>query len=255
MKLSLSGRILQGSTSPRPTADFVRLARDTGFDLVELRPDQIPVDSSNADLAALRRVLDETGIGVSMLVIGAAAEADSWVRVARALGAVNLRANGTVEALSAAADALPADVRLVAQMHSGSPFESVVLTARSLSQIPSHRFGVMPEPANLLFAGETWTPDLFVPLKGRIYGCNAQSIALDPDSSNRVMMNDGRQIGYSRMDWPANTALDLPGFLTALRAVGYDDFINFIDPAHPDMTVEELAASTAAYARECLKGT
>ncbi len=252
MKLSLSGRILQGSPTPLSPADFIHLARDTGFDLVELRADQVPVDSSEAELAALHRVLDDAGIGVSMLVIGGVAEVDSWIRVARALGVLNLRVNGTVDSIAAAADAMPADVRLVTQMHSGSSFENVAQSAANLTRIPSPRFGLMPEPANLLFAGERWSPELFAPLQERIYGCNAQSIALDPDSGNRVMMNDGRQIGYKRLDWRDNHDLDFPGFLAALRAVGYDDFINFIDPSDPGMSLQELAAGTAAYARECL---
>ena len=252
MKLSLSGRILQGGAPEMSTAEFIHLARDTGFDMVELRPDQVPVDGSDADLAAMRQVLDDAGIGVSMIVVGGVAEVASWVRVARALGAVNLRASGTVEELRAAVDSLPEDLRLVSQMHSQSFFENVTLAAETLARIPDTRFGVMPEPANLLFAGERWTSDLFAPLKGRIYGCNAQSIGLDPSSDTRVVMNDGRQVPYSRLDWSANTALDFPGFIAALQAIGYDDFINFIDPFFPDLTVYDLAASTAVYARQCL---
>jgi len=251
MKLSLSGRVLQGGPD-LSTADFVHLARDAGYDLVELRANQVPLDSSLADLEGLRRVLDDAGVGVSMLVVGDAAQAGSWAGVARALGACSLRVGGTVESLAAAADSCPADLRLVFQMHSGSPFENVALAAGSLGRIPSASFGVMPEPANLLFAGETWGADLFRPLAGRIYGCNAQSIALDPDSGDEVPMNDGRRVPYSRCPWPDNEALDFPGFVAALRAVGYDDFINFIDPFHPDMTVSQLAESTAAYARQVL---
>ena len=70
MKLSLSGRILQGGAPEMSTVEFIHLARDTGFDMVELRPDQVPVDSSDADLAAMRQVLDDAAIGVSMLVVG-----------------------------------------------------------------------------------------------------------------------------------------------------------------------------------------
>lgn len=249
MKLSLSGRIVTGAP-PMSTTQFIHLARDTGFDLVELRPEQIPVDGSEADLADLRRVLEAAGIGVSMIVTNGSIEMADWVRMARALGTVNLRVNGTVDELSAAAEGLPGDLRLVCQMHSGSDFENVRLAAESLARIPSQRFGVMPEPANLLFAGERWSDDLLAPLAGRIYGCNAQSIALDPDSDASVPMNDGSKVPYSRLDWAANTALDLPGFVTSLKAVGYDGFINFIDPFHPEMTVEELARSTARYARQ-----
>ena len=236
------------------TPDFIRLARDTGFDMVELRATQVPLDSTDAELVELRRVLDDSGIGVSMIVVGDADQAALWVGVTRALGATCLRVSGTVETLSAAAESLPADLRLVFQMHSGSPFENVTLAAESLARIPSNRFGVMPEPANLLFAGETWADDLFAPLKGRIYGCNAQSIALDPESDAEVAMNDGQRVPYSRCAWPDNAALGFPAFVAALRAVGYDGFINFIDPYHPDMSVHDLAASTAAYARQCVGG-
>ena len=234
------------------TSDFIGLARDTGFDLVELRATQVPLESTDAELAELRRVLDESGVGVSMIVVGDANQAASWVGIARALGATCLRANGTVETLSAAAESLPSDLRLVFQMHTGSSFENVALAADNIAQIPSDRFGLMPEPANLLFAGETWENDLFVPLKGRIYGCNAQSIALDPGSDEAVVMNDGRRVPYSRCAWPDNAALGFSAFVAALRAVGYNDFINFIDPYQPGMSVHDLAASTAGYARQCV---
>ena len=251
MKLSLSGRVLQGAPE-MSTADFIRLARDTGFDLVELRANQVPLDSSEADLAALRRILDDTGVGVSMIVVGGADQAASWAPVARALAATCLRVSGSIEELAVAAESLPADLRLVFQMHSGSPFENVALATDSLARIPGDRFGVMPEPANLLFAGATWADDLFVPLADRIYGCNAQSIALDPESDAEVVMNDGRRVGYSRCAWPENDALGFPAFVAALRAAGYDDFVNFIDPFHPDMSVHDLARSTATYARQVL---
>lgn len=251
MKLSLSGRILQGGPE-MTTPEFIRLASDTGFDLVELRANQVPLESTDAELAELRQILDDCGVGVSMLVVGNADDAVSWVDVARALGATNLRANGTVDTLATAAEALPDDMRLVFQMHSGSPFENVSDAVESLAKISSDRFGLMPEPANLLFAGETWHNDLFAPLKGRIFGCNAQSIALDEDSESAVKMNDGREVPYSRCAWPENDALGFPAFISALRAVGYDDFINFIDPFQPGMSAHDLASSTASYARQCL---
>jgi len=65
-------------------------------------------------------------------------------------------------------------------------------------------------------------------------------------------MNDGRQVPCGRVAWPANEALGFPAFLAALQAAGYDGFTNFIDPFHPELTVRELAASTATSARQCL---
>lgn len=251
MKLSLSARILQGAPA-MSTVEFINLARETGFDMVELRADQLSCDSPPETVDQVRGALNAAGISVSMLVVGGSADVLSWVPVARAVGATNLRANGTADELNAAAEALPDDLRIVCQMHSGSAFENVADATAALAGMPCGRFGLMPEPANLLFAGDRWSTDLFAPLADRILGCNAQSIALDAASNAEVVMNDGRRVPYSRSDWPANTALDFPGFISALQATGYDDFINFIDPFHPDMSVHELAASTAAYAREVL---
>jgi len=159
MKLSLSGRILQGGAPAMSTVEFIELARDTGYDMVELRPDQVPMDGSDDELASLRQALDDAGIGGSMIVVGGVAEVPRWVRAAHAVGTVNLRASGTVKELRAAAASLPDDLRLVSQMHSQSPFESVALATETLKQIPDERFGVMPEPANLLFVGERWSAD------------------------------------------------------------------------------------------------
>ena len=86
------------------TPDFIRLARDTGFDMVELRANQVPLESTDAELAELRRVLDDSGVGVSMIVVGGADQAAEWAGVARALGTSSLRVSGTVEDFAAAAE-------------------------------------------------------------------------------------------------------------------------------------------------------
>ncbi len=248
MKLSLSGRLLDGAP-PMSTVDFIHLAARAGYDQVELRPHQVPFDLAPEPLAAICDALRQTGLGVSMLVIGAAADVEKWLPVARALGTARLRVSGSPDDIRDACTRLPDGMCLVYQMHSASPFEDIRSAAAALADYPDPRFGLMPEPSNLLFAGETWSPDCFDPLRGRILGCNAQSIVMDPDAEASVGMNDGRKIHYRRVNWPDNHRVRLDAFIAALRQVGYDDFINFIDPAMPGRDSEEYAAETAAYAR------
>jgi sugar phosphate isomerase/epimerase len=253
MKLSLSGRIFEGGPA-MPAPAFVRMAKQAGYDMVELRASQVPADSTGDALASIKAALDETGLDVSMLVIGPAKDATKWLPIARALGSRNLRASGSSAELLAACKQIDPCMRIVYQMHSGSLFEDVVTTVRTLAEIPDDRFGVMPEPANLMFAGERWHRDLLLPLRGRIYGCNAQSIVLRAGAESRLRMNNGREVRYGRMDWPENDQIDLPGFVAALQAAGYRDFINFIDPCPKGRSVSEFAAQTAAFARQALAG-
>ena len=169
MKLSLSARILQGAPA-MSTVEFIHLARDTGFDMVELRADQLSCDSPPEVVDEVRDALVAAGISVSMLVVGGSADVLLWVSVARSVGATNLRANGTPDELNTAAESLPDDLRIVCQMHSGSAFENVADATGALAGMPCDRFGVMPEPANLLFAGDRWSTDLFAPIGDRIFG-------------------------------------------------------------------------------------
>ena len=69
-----------------------------------------------------------------------------------------------------------------------------------------------------------------------------------------------QQFGGLEPPRPAAALLLSPGepyqaeFVESLRAVGYDGFINFIDPFLPGKTVSELAGSTATYARSVVPG-
>jgi sugar phosphate isomerase/epimerase len=251
MKLSLSGRLLEGA-APLPTVEFIKLAAAAGYDLVELRLHQVPNDPAAPALAEIRQALAETGLGVSMLVIGAPTGVAQWQPIAEALGTTRLRVHGSAADILAACGQLRGAMRLVSQMHTASPYEDIRSAAAFLAQVPDPRFGLMPEPANLLFAGETWRADLFAPLRGRILGCNAQSIVMADSGATTVKMNDGRVIPYQRVNWPDNQAVRLPEFAAALRQAGYDDFINFIDPAMPGRDLREYATETARYARAAL---
>ena len=252
MKLSLSGRLLEGAP-PMSTVEFIRMAARAGYDLVELRLHQVPCDVAAEPLAAVRKALAETGLGVSMLVIGAANGVAKWLPVAEALGTELLRVNGTVAEIEAACGQLRGGMRLVSQMHTASPYEDIPSAAAYLAQLPDARFGLMPEPSNLLFAGATWSPELFAPLRGRILGCNAQSIVMAPDAEASVKMNDGRTVHYQRVNWPDNAVIRLGTFVAALRQAGYDGFINFIDPAMPGRDLREYAAETARFARAVIQ--
>lgn len=59
-------------------------------------------------------------------------------------------------------------------------------------------------------------------------------------------------MNYGRIDLADNGQMDMPGFLIALQAVGYDDFINVIEPARDGVSAFDLARKTAVELRRLL---
>jgi len=175
------------------------------------------------------------------------------VPLARTLGCKTFQASGSPEELAAAAEALDEDMRLGPQMHTNGVFESVKLAAETLGAVDDSRVGVVVEPANLMFAGEVWSDSLFAPLAGRIVGCNVQSLQVG-EGEAALTMADGSQRSYCRVPAAENAQADFPGFFAALRAAGYDGYVDVIEPADAERSVEEVARSTADCLRAAMLG-
>ncbi len=115
--------------------------------------------------------------------------------------------------------------------------------------------GRIVEPGNLVLAGEPFSEDMLLPLRGRLVGCNFQSIETGR-GENTLKLADGRQVRYTRVPAAANSQLPLRCFLRALAAVGYDDFLNVIEPASTIEEARRTAAETVQALRAALdRGT
>ncbi|HRU05030.1 MAG TPA: sugar phosphate isomerase/epimerase [Candidatus Brocadiia bacterium] len=253
MYLCLSGRIVEAS-NPRPSlVEFVRLARDTGYQGVGLRQWQITPQTTAQELRLLEAELAATGLRVSSISTTPDA-VKALVPVARALGVKTFRVAGAPAALSRVAEDLDADMRIGPQMHTGSEFETVALAAQTLQQADDRRVGVIVEPSNHLMAGELFSRNLFAPLAGRIIGCNLQSIEVGTGDSV-LALRDGAKVTYRRVDPAQNRQIDFAAFFESLRAAGYDGYVDVIEPAARDKSIEETARGAAEYLRGVLPGS
>jgi sugar phosphate isomerase/epimerase len=247
MNLALSGRILE-SMDPRPgVAEFATLAREAGYDSVGLRPWQLPAETAAAELAGIKASLDNAGLQVCSITTTVPA-VEATVPLARELGVHVLQVSGSIEELAEAAAHLDDDMRLGPQMHTGGEFESVALAAKTLDRIADPRVGVILEPANHMFARETWSDSLFEPIANRIIGCNLQSVEVGVGEQSLKLRDESTRT-YRRVLAPENTQADFPGFFAALRAVGYQGYVDVIEPAAKDRSAQDLARATAAFLR------
>lgn len=240
MKFSLSGRCVlptkPGAGLAMANEAFLAMAHDVGFDGVDLRWEQMNPTVPDAEVEEVRRLCRESGLEVAALN---AKDLEPGmfrrlISLAQELGCSRIRVRGDVAAVQQAADlARPAGIRLAEQMHTGGPLETVAAARVVLDRVGRGNFGVIVEPANLRMAGESFTPGSFEPIRDVIFWCHVQSLIVVPPegAEGKVKLNSGTELGIRRVPIRDNDDCDFRAFFQALAAVGFDGFVNCLEPA------------------------
>ena len=256
MELSLSGRLVEsGSGNFLTVREFLDLARRNGYKAVDLRASQLGPDTSDAEFAAIRDALSETGLLVFEGLYGGkldeAAERDSFVKTVKRLadlGAQGVRVGGDLATLKRFCRlAAPFGLKIFYQMHTGSPFETVASTVRAVAEIDEPNFAVLPEPSNLLLAKERFAEEMFAPLKGIIGGVHVQTVEVRSDAKQTLTLSDGTEVRYERVDYEQNRQLDFTTFFRALRHAGFDGYVNELEPFPGKEKLDDTVARAARF--------
>lgn len=250
MPLSLSVRIAEAPSKDRmtiPFADFARLARDTGYQAVCMRASAGGVQTPRDELQAMRRLLDELGLAVSMVTTDFDVPLNNdrgpnnlrnitpHLDVAEAFGATLIRVcikcdDDLAAAARAADEAQERGIRLAHQCHTNSLFETVDGILAALARIGRANFGLIYEPANLMLCGQPYGRETllrFAPHLMNVYVQNhrlASPATDDPGSEPDVVCLPTRVRGDVRYHdiplWQAG-GVDFDAVFDGLRAIGY----------------------------------
>ena len=242
MKFSLSGRcVVSAKGLLKENAEFLQLASDAGFDGVDLRSDQLSPSLPRERIDEVKELCAKLGLEVAALnargIAGdAKAELAKLLELAQELGCGRIRVSGDVAAIQDAADMAAAyGIRLGTQMHTNGPCETVALARETLAEIDRPNFGVVIEPANLYMAGDAFTAENFSLIADSIFWCHVQSLVVAPvdQTPTKLKLRSGKEVGYTRVPIRENTGCDMPAFFAALKGVGFDDYVNCLEPT-PD---------------------
>lgn len=258
MKLSLSGRLVESADGPIVSnREFLDLAGRFGYDAVDLRVSQLSPATSASELSALRGGLADNGLAVfegayagDLAQAGGEEAFAEFAALLADLGAEGVRMSGDLAALKRAARlAEPHGVRVLYQMHTGGPFETIASAAEALAEIDEPAFGVMPEPANLLLAREPFGEDMFAPLAGHILGVHVQTLEVRPDAPDALTLADGTRVRYARVPYEANAQIDFATFFAALRRAGFDGTVNELEPCPGPADLADTVRRAAEFLR------
>jgi sugar phosphate isomerase/epimerase len=189
MRLSLSGRIieLQYRSCELGVPDFLRLARESGYDAVELRATQLPADTTLAEAERIHRLAGGLGLSISCCIpAGVTADAaglerlEQFVDLALALDCDCLKVwIGDATWLRQACDRIaPHGLSLVAQTHTGGPFETIASCLETLALIGRANFGLQYDPANLFEAEQEYGEEGVKQLGPYLRQLSVQSVRL-----------------------------------------------------------------------------
>jgi sugar phosphate isomerase/epimerase len=255
MKLTLSGRIVETAQgSAISVTDFIRMARQTGYDAIDLRYSQFGPDAPEALLKQIEQALDETGIEVALMNAGGITNEESLqallkiAAAARRLRCDAIRISGPVEMCRKAADAVaPKGIRLCSQIHTGGEYETVALTKETLAKVGRGNFGIIVEPANLMLASQPYDRAALSPIDGSVFGVNIQSLILvgPNDQGNALSLKDGTKVYYKRVPLGQNKQFNLDSFFAGLKGIGFGGFVNVLEPLDPAVESSIVARRTA----------
>ena len=256
MKFSLSGRcVLGGGGLLKENAEFLPLAGELGFDGVDLRWEQMNPTLPRAKVDEAKDLCSKHGLEVAALNSKSLAADDfkPVLELAKELGCGRIRVSGDIPTIQAAADmAKPYGIRLGVQMHTNGNYETVALAKDTLAEIGRDNYGVVIEPANLYMAGDAFTAENFALIADKIFWCHIQSLIVFPldQAKGKLTLLDGTQVGYTRVPIRENTGCGLLEFFASLKAVGFNDYINCLEPVPETDDWRGFFADYLAYLRE-----
>jgi sugar phosphate isomerase/epimerase len=267
MKLSLSVRIAELENRKdhafMPIEELAPLAHEVGFQGLSMRASVVSVDSPPERVAEVRRLLDETGLAVSMVtgdvplaanrgdVARILREPGPYVALAQALGCdllrVMVRSDDEVELLKHACDAVAEHgIRLAHQTHWYTLFESVDGALDVVKRVDRPNFGVTFEPANLMLCGDAYGRRQIERLAPYLFNAYFQNMRIVEGGPVVWRPMNGEAVAAEYAPVGDHTAIDVREMIAALKDVGYDGWFSIHQPLQPGQSVADAIRDSHA---------
>jgi sugar phosphate isomerase/epimerase len=265
MKLALSGRLFESRTGYTLDLEaFLRFARSCGYEGVEIRYGQLPLETPPAKLDAVAALFKALGLawsfGAVEGIVGEAAfeRAVRMLEVHRRCGCrltrfTVSRPDEIVWAQRFADEAARRGQRLITQLHNGTLTDNVPHSLDTLKRIARPNVGLAFEACHLRFDGNEQYAEAVRALRECIFGVSLQSFKpAGPAASKELLVHvNGRP--YLRALPGDPEGMDFPKIFGALREVGFDGFATVMPDVAPDMDQREVARRYLAACRQFMQ--
>jgi sugar phosphate isomerase/epimerase len=270
MKLVVSARISEGFLSKEQTLlslpELAEIAKQSGYEAICMRASQLGANASKGELREARRILDEHGLGVSMVtgdfnIVYNNEHGPDCLRhlgphldLAETLGApfirVCIRAEGDLDAARhAAIAARRRGITLLHQCHVQSRFETVEQIISSLETIGQENFGLIFEAANLEECRQSYGPDTIRRLAPWIRNVYLQNQRITPNGAITLDTWTHGPVTFDVIPITSPDGIDFTRVFEGLVTTGYDGplTVHQSAPSEDPDAIAHAARETACY--------
>jgi sugar phosphate isomerase/epimerase len=250
MRLSLSGFLFEdhGASQSLSLREFYALAKDAGYDGVELRRTQVNIGTPRDERRDVRAQVEDAGLRVTCLTTrhmpaGGTERDDFFKAYVQLCGDLNcdlLKTAGEPEWLHrAAAEAGSAGVAIASNNHVGAVLETVQGTKEHLQAVDHPNYGLLFDAMHLHAGGQdcvACVPDFFSVTRNILVHVRRPEQSDDDSFPERWE----RALAGASADAP-----NWPAVMRTYRTLGYDGLITLIENGWP-VSERELVARRAA---------
>ena len=240
MKLSISGRLFEVDYTycELPIEEFVDLAKEIGYQGVELRKTQVSLETPAQEVAKIRQIVERAGLEVTCITTRGISLKDResfelfqrYVSLAEVLGCKLIKTGGDIPWVQRAADyAAEHGIVLAGNNHISTPLETVSSTLKYLQAIDRDNYRLIYDPANLFVAQEDYGPETICKLADYICYVTVQC-------PKRVSLEQGDHLfqykGFTyRQGLPGEEGVpDFASVFHGLYQIGYNGWVSVIEP-------------------------
>ena len=261
VQLSLSVRIAEAfgakDRALMPFEELAQIAANVGYDALCIRASQAGIDTSLERRLEMVSLLDDLGLGVTMVTGDESTAAndddasaplrnirphlDLAQQFRSPLVRVMIKTDSDIEfARSAAAEAAARGLRLAHQMHVGTLLETIDEATAIVERVGLEGFGITLEPANMIACGEDCGPDAIARLAPFLVNVYLQNQVVDEYGPTAIRRRDSI-VRVRNIPLDADEGIDFNAIFEALRTSGYDGPVTVHQSAIEGLPIEDSA--------------
>lgn len=261
MKLALSGRLFESRNGYAMDLDaFLRFAREAGWDGVEIRYPQLPVETPPERLDAVRKLLEELRLTWVFGAVEGIVDETAFARSVRMLDLHDrigcrftrftvFKPEHIVWAQRFADEAARRNRKLIMQLHSGTLPNNVANAIETLRLIDRPNVGLAFDACHLRFDGDEGHAAGVRALGARIWGVSIQNFKFAPlDAPKDTVIQINGQ-SYVRAMPGDPDGVDFASEFAALRSIGFNGFATVMCDTPPGMEGRDLAGRYLTFLR------
>lgn len=256
MKLSLSGRLIEMTKQSyaMTVEEFLQLTVRAGYQGVHLRDGQIDNLMREERFDELEALYTDHGLGCSMLwgrLDSASFDADLTRKKLSFLPRVGLDQlmigyPTDIELIREWCDlAARQEIVLVIACHFNSMFEDILRARDFIRRVDRPNLGLNVDPLNIHMAEQDYGLATLEQVKNLLRIVNVQGGVLHQGDQTIHRYYRKTTPTFRRVYLYEEDHLDIPQFISNLKTIGYEGFVNVLEPYSKDHNLARVATETA----------